>query len=442
MILQTLTKKPVPNPQEQAIIETLSKIKDGRISGQEAIESLNLPARWKEIVKELYAVYMDVGTEGYWNAYEALYHDHSQLKDWRKFVETSAAPDDQPEDKRFTTDATGKRLLKLSSTEDIYNIPDANYLIAKTLEVSSVSLLYGMSGTGKTFTALHLALSVAHGQYWYGRKVKCGPVWFVNTEGGRSLKKRIKAWYIAHDELEPTDNFKIIPWSLDLREYLQELTDTLDSAREKPVLIVLDNFSMCVAGIDQNKQDEVTPILRSLHAIAEEYGSHVMLVHHTNKEGDFNGTMAFRNHVDAMIELRKEDKADKNSPILFSCQKARDDEPFSDIRTELKSVNMYFDEEEQNFVTSCVTVLCSDGAIKAADLSDTEQNVLDILGDRYLPNNEWKTECMNELKISTSTFDRAVKKLFARKYVEKGKLENKRYEVYHRARKEEDEKHD
>jgi KaiC/GvpD/RAD55 family RecA-like ATPase len=430
-MIQTLSKKPVPNPQEQAFIETLRKIKDGHISSQEAID---VPISWKQWQKEaislLHRSYMDGNLKGFWDFYEVLAYDHSELKDWRKLVETQAAPDDQAEDKRFTTDATGKRLLKLSSIENIYSIPDVNYLIAKTLEVSSVSLLYGMSGTGKTFTALHLALSIAHGQYWYGRKTKCGPVWFVNTEGGRSLKKRIQAWYIEHDALELTDNFKIIPWSLDLREYLQELTDTLDSAKEKPVLIVLDNFSMCVAGIDQNKQDEVTPILRSLHAIAEEYGSHVMLVHHTNKEGDFNGTMAFRNHVDAMIELRKTEKNDKNSPILFTSQKARDDEPFSDIRTELKSINLYYDEEEQDFVTSCVTVLCSDGIVKAADLSDVEQNILDILGDSYLGFSEWEKECIKEMKIAAKTFDRARKKLLDKGYVRKQKIENKRFEMY------------
>lgn len=344
-------------------------------------------------------------------------------------------PDEQQteeNDPRFTTSqSTQKRLLKLHSIDDIYALPDTTYLITKVLKEVGVSMLYGMSGTGKTFTALNLALSVAHGLNWMSRKVKQGPVWYVNTEGGRELKNRLKAWYEEHDELLPSPHFQVIPWSLSFRENMEDLVNTIDemSEEDKPALIVFDNFSMCAPGINQNNQEEVAPVLRDLNTLAQMKSTHVMVIHHSNKLDDINGTMAFRNHVDTMIELKKEDKSDKQSPILFCCQKARDDEPFSDIRTELKQIILYTDPQSLETITSCV-VTPSETRAKEKALNDTPANMLDILGDRSLIHSDWQRECLETLKIGHATFDRYRQQLIYKKYIEKYKPEGQKIDHY------------
>ena len=342
-------------------------------------------------------------------------------------------PGQAEEDKRFTSGHDGKRLIKLFSIEEIYALPAPTYLIPKVLTNTGISFLYGMSGTGKTFSCLDMSLCIAHGAPWMGRRVKQGTVWYVNTEGGSSLGKRIKAWYIEHALLSPTSAFKIIPWSLDLRENFNELLDTIDamSENEKPTMIVLDNFSMCTAGINQNAQEEVAPILRTLNELSQTHDCHVMVVHHTNKEGDFNGTMAFRNHVDTMIELKKEDKADKNSPILFCSQKTRDDEPFSDIKTELKQIVLYTDDETLEEVTSCV-VVASETPIKSEGLRATVQDVLDILSTASLIHSDWQKECVETLKISTATFERCRRELTNKGHIEKYKPQASKVDHYRR----------
>src|SRR5579885_22891 len=343
----------------------------------------------------------------------------------------AASEQEEPlNDKCFTRDdATGKRLIRLYSIEDIYQTPDAEYLISRILEAASVSLLYGLSGTGKTFTALHTGLCVAHGIPWHNRRVKPGVVWYINTEGARGLKKRLQAWYIEHPELSPTANFRVIPWPLDLREHISDLLNTVEQQVVKPELIIIDNFSMCTPGINQNLQEEVAPVLRTLNTLAQEHSCHVMIVHHTNKAGDANGTMAFRNHVDTMIELRKEDRADKDSAILFTCQKARDDEPFRDIKTELKTVSIGTHPDTYEDITSCIVVE-SQEPIKQEGLKDTPQAVLDILGDDILDYTAWKKAVMEALHISEATFNRAKTELIAKKFVEKAKVDGQRHDHY------------
>jgi hypothetical protein len=367
------------------------------------------------------------------DSFETYQRERAQL--FNEFPEVGAlfssyGTPEQEQDERFIQSKNGRRIIKLWSIEDIYALPDPTFLISHILETVEVSMLYGMSGTGKTFACLHMGLCIAHGRTWLGRPVKQGIVWYINTEGKYRLKSRFQAWHKEHG-LEPTPAFRIIPWAVDLREDFPVLLDTFQAMSEqgeKPTLIVFDNFSMC-ADVKQNLQEEVTPILKRLNKLSQDQECHVMFIHHTNKEDDFNGAMSFRNHVDTMICLRKEDKNDKNSPVIFSCKKARDREEFSDIKTELKQVTLYTDTQTLEPVTS-VVIVASETPIKTPGLKDTIQNVLDILGDRSLLYSEWQKECTKTLKISTATFSRSRTELENKGYVHKYKPEGQRVDHY------------
>jgi hypothetical protein len=397
-----------PNEHELCFVADARRILEGS-GDREPFTCTN--RRYLDIAKSLLTAFQEDGRSGFERSYESLARDNKRLDELRKAIEVPAGPGEEETDPRFTRGQDGKLLLKLSSIEDIYALPDAEYLIRGILEAGAISLLYGVSGTGKTFTGLHLALSIAHGIAWHGRSIKEGLVWYINTEGGRGLKKRLKAWYTEHDELTPSSNFKVIPWSLDLREHYQELKDTIEAGEQPPQLIIIDNFSMCAPGVNQNLQEEVAPILGRLNDLAQQYGCHVMIIHHTNKEGDVNGTMAFRNHVDTMIELKKQDKADRNSPIIFSCQKNRDNDPFSDIRTELKSVTIYVDEETGQDITSCV-VVDSETEAPPPETPATQRNMLEILhAHGKLNTSQWAKRCKDVHQISEPTFYRNLKTL-------------------------------
>ena len=431
--------KALPKPHEQAFIDVARKIHEKRLTKQEKLPDLSKDLSEKAVA--LLTAMTDFEEKGFWQAYDALAEDAPQLRGWKEIIITAAPPETEPKeepDERFLTSQSGKRLLKLSTIEDIYNLPDTLPLIAGVLEAGSVSMLYGVSGTGKTFIGLDVALSVSHGIYWQGRKVQQGTVWYINTEGKRGLKKRLQAWYKEHEALAPTlDHFKIIPWPLDLRAYSQELTETINDQQIPPTLIIVDNFSMCAPGVDQNKQEQVAPVLQLMNALAAEYNCHVLIIHHTNKAGDVNGTMAFRNHVDTMIELVKEDPADRESPILFRCIKARHAEPFRDIRTTLKPIVLSIHPNTREMITSCVVVPAEIPMKEPQDgLKDVEQNIFDILGERLLAYTEWQNECMKDLSISSATFSRARTVLENKGLVSKTKVKGKRFDVYRQMQRE------
>lgn len=434
MAQQKTSHKRIPNENEMQFIEDARRIREGQFTDA---SQLTCTGNLRECAEELLRAFKEDGEPGFWTSYNALKVDNPLMGDWEAAIKTASAPGEKEteQDDRFTTGKNGKRIIKLWSIEDIYALPEPDYLIEPIFPSVGVSIIYGLSGTGKTFATLGIGLSVAHGKEWMGRHVHQGTVFYINSEGRSSLGKRIKAWYKENAPLKPSSRFRIIPWGLDLQEHLSTLLDTIEDMAEeqKPDLLVFDNFSMC-ADIDQNKQNEVAPILKILNDLAEKLQCHILILHHTTKEDNFNGSMAFRNHTDVMIELKREDKADNHSPILFHSQKARDDEPFNDIRTELKQVTLYVKEDTLQPVTSCV-VVPSETPSKGDALHDVAQNILDLLGDTPRSYTDWSKEAMKALGISKATFDRYKRLLEAKNHIEKCKVDGVKYEQY---RKKED----
>jgi hypothetical protein len=92
-MMSTATKKPIPNTNELAFLQDASKIRESRITSNDAIQ---LIYPWQEIAEELLLAIQENGTIGYWKTYEALYTDHARLRDWRDIVETTTPVEDAP----------------------------------------------------------------------------------------------------------------------------------------------------------------------------------------------------------------------------------------------------------------------------------------------------------------------------------------------------------
>ena len=144
---------------------------------------------------------------------------------------------------------------------------------------------------------------------------------------------------------------------------------------------------MCAAGTNQNDQMVVTETLMVLHKIAQTYGCHCLLVHHTTWQKKVNGSMAFKNHVDEMLDLSR---ADKESPIVLHSEKTRDDEGFPDIYLELKTITAYAHPETGEFITSCV-VVTTEAPPKEDTISKntSEKKMYYLLVGKSLTYTEW-----------------------------------------------------
>jgi KaiC/GvpD/RAD55 family RecA-like ATPase len=341
------------------------------------------PGAASQIITSLCEAEKERGEVGVRKAFVALCKSYDWLKDLknkpippRPGTEGEQVQEQEQTDQRFRTGKTGKKVIVRFTEDDIEALPDKEELIKDVLEKGTVSMIYGPAGTGKTFSSLHISYCVAHGISWFGHEVKKGRVWYINTEGGRGLKPRIAAWRKEYKRGK-TSNIEFITWPVHLKEHSQELLDTVEEADEKPDLLVVDNYSMCATGTNQNDQMEVTRTLMVLHEIAQRYGCHCLLVHHSNWTGKVNGSAAFRNHVDTMLDLSR---PSKESPVIvLKCEKQRDGAEFADIHLELKIVSPYAHPVTGEDITSCV-VTRSDAPVQDA-LSPKQRQCLDLLTD-------------------------------------------------------------
>jgi KaiC/GvpD/RAD55 family RecA-like ATPase len=311
---------------------------------------------------------------------------------------------------------SGKPVFTRMLESDVDELPDIAFRIQCVLPESGVTLVYGPSGTGKTFFGYHIAQCLAHNMHWFGRRITGCKVLYVYAEGRLGLKLRQKAWYLHHEKTS-SGNLTFIPMPIQILSQQEILIDTIKemiATGEKPDVIIIDTFSNCTSGIDQNLQKEVEPVLHVCHDIRDTYNLQIMLVHHTNKEDGFNGSQAFKNHVDTMIKLSA-DKTD-TSLLTVECEKQRDGaERFDPFNLSLLEIPLGTHPITNDAISSAVLVATVGGPLSKGNL--TQIVMLEILSAHgELNMTKWMELC-KEQEVNRREFDKEYDSL-----VNKGKI--------------------
>lgn len=370
----------------------------------------------------LYKSRIENGVGGYRTELARLMNNVKQpTKEQRRFFDLlcgSPAREDEGSSK-IVHAASGKRILRVMHEEELLALPDPKWTISHILPEKAVSLAFGESSVGKTFFCLHAAKCCAYGMEWFGRKVNGGRVLYIYAEGQHGLKLRLKAWH-KHYNRSSTDRIDYVTFPVQLIGEQEVIMDTIAELQaqsaEPYALIVVDTFSNCSQGINQNDSVEVGRVLATAHDIVFAYGCHVLVTHHTNKQGGFNGAMAFKNHVDTMLELKEEEGS-----IIMRCEKQRDGaEKFEDIRLALKQIPLGTDQESGEQLSSCVLVPSDfqhEDAREKAQMSAEEKmlSLLDAYG--HLSTNKWK-QLAYQQGVPERTFDSLLMILQTREVIE------------------------
>lgn len=406
-------KRP-PDQQQLAFIDLARKARELRAPSQDEI---NRAISNQQLHKMATALRECDSEPDFWKIWDALEINYPPMQGWRDMVTVPAElVKHEDEDQRFTLGRTGKRVFRTLSMEDVYEFPDPEDLIANLLQMATVSMIFGESNTGKTFIALSLALCVAYGRAWLGRPVKQGKVLYIYAEGRLGLKKRLMA-YCKYYGLRPTPNIQFIAVPVHLLEDRQSLLDTISEQVDAYTLIVIDTYSNCASGTNQNDQSDVERVLSTCHEVVRQFGAHVLVVHHSNLTGKYNGSAAFKNHVDTMIEIKKD--KDETTITLHS-EKTRDVEPFFDFNIGLKVVDLGINEETLTPITSCVVVASNAAAEKTEELSEVRQKMLQVLSAQGRASyNTWKRACKESELVKDTAFYEHVNWFTEQKLVKK-----------------------
>ncbi len=159
---------------------------------------------------------------------------------------------------------------------------NVKWLVKSLIPADAMGMLFGASGTFKSFIALDLAMHVAHAMKWCNRKMATGSVVYVAAEGGAGIYRRVRAWH-QHHKLSTPDNFHVCvtPLLLAEEDQVSALREAISSLPRKPSLVVVDTLSQTFTG-DENSSTDVAAYLRLLNThLRAAFGATVLVIHHT-----------------------------------------------------------------------------------------------------------------------------------------------------------------
>jgi hypothetical protein len=230
--------------------------------------------------------------------------------------------------------------FRLYDLDDLANLPEPTWLVRDILPAESFAVLYGVSGCGKSFLSLDMALCIAAGVPWQGRTVRQGAVAYLAGEGVRGLNKRIRAWLVEHPDADVKQvrrNFHVIPQAVQLLRdgHANALFNTLEEIKDLR-LVVVDTWARSLVGGDENSAKDSGIAVDVLDRIKVRLGATTLVIHHTGKDGTAErGSGSLRGAADAMLLLKPIPAAGQVSLI---CDKAKDSVPFSQIHLRLEQV--------------------------------------------------------------------------------------------------------
>ena len=238
------------------------------------------------------------------------------------------------------------------------------WLVKHVLPAESVGLLFGGSGTFKSFIALDAALHVAHGLPWMGRKTKEGPALYIAAEGGAGLWSRIDGWHRQRRLGANAAPFYVVPTAVDLSTEAWRVVDAAKAVGITPAIVVVDTLSQTFSG-EENSANEMAAYLRELgNRFRQLWKCTVLVVHHSghNATERPRGSSAIRANVDFMLGVHRDDK---EMIATLSCGKQKDGELFHDATFNLNVCELGTDEDGDR-----VTSLVARHLSSAEDLDD------------------------------------------------------------------------
>ena len=260
------------------------------------------------------------------------------------------------------------------------------YLVKGVLPAASrsatLAVMYGASGSGKSFIATDLACCIALGIPWRNHRVTKGRVVYVCAEGAGGYRKRLQAYAQRHKiPLDQLDVF-VIPAAPNLLE-ADDVSALIRAIHEigPVVLVVIDTLAQTTAGGNENSGEDMGKAIGHCRTISEVLHCTVLLVHHSGKDDTkgARGHSSLKAAADTELEVVRTD--DRRA---MRVSKQKDGEDGLDMGFTLGTETLGLDSDGDP-ITSCVVEHNDDTVAevraakndRAGPVENTLLNVLD-----------------------------------------------------------------
>jgi len=241
--------------------------------------------------------------------------------------------------------------FKSHSYKQLLELPPKKWLVHKLFGEKEIGMIYGDSGTGKTFVVIDMIISLAIAKTWAGVFDVTRPltVAYCCGEGISGLPERLKT-AVSHYELDDIPNFHFFPEmpqlfaeniENEIKKFVLEWKMFQSNGLRKPLdVLFIDTFHTAIVGAEENSSKEMGIVIHNCRHANKELGCTVIVVHHTTKSGEsYRGSGAIKGALDFSFEV-------ENAKTLtgfrkIRCEKIKDEGNFQNIHFRLQNLNEY-----------------------------------------------------------------------------------------------------
>jgi hypothetical protein len=261
---------------------------------------------------------------------------------------------------RGDAEAAPRRRFELVRFDDLRASPGRSYLVRGLIPRDGLVVAWGPPKCGKTFFVFDLAMHIALGWQYRGRRTMQGTVVYIACEGERGLSARAEAF--RRDKMcenpAPTPFF-LLTTRLDLAADHSTLIDDVRAqlGAQSCVAVIIDTLNRSLRGSESVDAD-MAAYIDGAAALREAFDCAIIIIHHCGLDDKRpRGHTSLSGAVDAQIAVRR----DANDAIIASVEYMKDGEAGAEIASALRVVELDPDEDGEP-VTSCVVDPAESGA--------------------------------------------------------------------------------
>lgn len=203
--------------------------------------------------------------------------------------------------------------LRFVTVGELLRQPAQVWRVLRVVPGRGLVVLWGASGSGKTFTVLDLVCAIVRGMRWAGRRTRRGAVSYVAAEG--HLRDRLDA-YLQDNDLQAPDlsGLRVLDSSVNLLDPTAGIDSLLAGLREVVVeagplaIVVIDTLNRVMPGGDENSSEDMGAVIAAAKLIEREFDCVVLFVHHSGKDEakGSRGHSSLKGATDAEISVKRD----------------------------------------------------------------------------------------------------------------------------------------
>jgi len=254
--------------------------------------------------------------------------------------------------------------FKLETAAEFAQRRKSLWIVKGVVPMATLGVIYGASGSGKSFWLFDLMAAVARAQavkdtanavqaLWRGKKINPARVCWIAAEGVEDMRKRVLG-YCTHQGIPLADlpmefigeapNFME---AIDVKAVIKQIR-----ARGKFEVIVIDTLAQVMAGGNENSGEDMGQVLAYCREITRLTGAMVVLVHHSGKDESrgARGWSGLRAAADFEMEIIR---SDNDRVATVTKMKGGEDGGEYGFRLETVTVGK---DDDGDMETTCVVV--------------------------------------------------------------------------------------